>query len=431
MKKLKILSAITIILVFVITNACKESFFEISPNGVLDEEVLATYEGVDLLLIGAYSLMDGVTEQYGWEATTSGWVFGSIRGMEANKGTDSGDQPDINPIQTFSETPTNPYLNVKWSAIYDGITRCNGTIRVAQNALAVGTITSDDLNMFLYQAKALRGFYHFEAFRLWGDLSNGSGIPYIFEDSDLDALVNTEDVRPSIIADLTEGTKLPNDMEQVGRFNKTVSQVLLAKAHMQMYRDYAAALPLLTTVAASGTNPAGQTAGLEAKYGDIFDIEFRNGVESIYTVQYSVNDGSGARNGGFGEVLNFPYKGGGGSPAGCCGFFNPTHANGLPYPDTYNDEKVTNDQGLVPGDAYTEYDGRLDPRLDWAVGRRGIPYWDWGSHTGSDWVRDQTYSGPYSPKKQVFKKSQEGTFTEVGNWTSGWTANGYRMMYYC
>jgi hypothetical protein len=207
---------------------------------------------------------------------------------------------------------------------------------------------------------------------------------------------------------------------------------------MQMNRDYSAALPLLNTVASSGTNPAGQAAGLEPRYGDIFDIEFRNGVESIYTVQYSVNDGSGARNAGWGEVLNFPYKGGG-SPAGCCGFFNPTQdfvnsfrtdENGLPYLDSYNDEKVTSDQGLAPEDPFTPYDGRLDPRLDWAVGRRSIPYWDWGPHTGSDWIRDQSYSGPYSPKKQVYKKSQEGQFTEVGNWTSGWTANGYRLIRY-
>jgi hypothetical protein len=64
------------------------------------------------------------------------------------------------------------------------------------------------------------------------------------------------------------------------------------------------------------------------------------------------------------------------------------------------------------------------------VGRRGIPYLDWGPHTGSDWIRDQSYAGPYSPKKQVYRKSQEGNLTEVGNWTSGWTANGYRLIRY-
>jgi hypothetical protein len=107
----------------------------------------------------------------------------------------------------------------------------------------------------------------------------------------------------------------------------------------------------------------------------------------------------------------------------------------LPLLDfSYNSpaNQVKSDQGLpkapATGDTYVPDTGPLDPRLDWSVGRRGIPYWDWGKHTGADWIRDQTYSGPYSPKKQVYKKSQEGQYTEVGNWTSGWTANGYRMI---
>jgi hypothetical protein len=105
-----------------------------------------------------------------------------------------------------------------------------------------------------------------------------------------------------------------------------------------------------------------------------------------------------------------------------------TDPEGLPFLDTYNEESVSSDQGVHPDSAYVEYTGRLDPRLDWSVGRRGIPYWDWGEHTGSDWMRDQSFGGPYSPKKQVYKKSQEGIYTEVGNWTSGYTANGYRMI---
>ncbi|MBR9999490.1 MAG: RagB/SusD family nutrient uptake outer membrane protein, partial [Cyclobacteriaceae bacterium] len=130
---------------------------------------------------------------------------------------------------------------------------------------------------------------------------------------------------------------------------------------------------------------------------------------------------------------------GGGSPGGCCGFFNPAQefvnsfrtSGGLPLLDhSYNNQPVVSDQGLAVEDPFTEDAGPLDPRLDWAVGRRGIPYLDWGDHTGSDWIRDQTYSGPYNPKKQVYRKSQEGQYTEVGNWTSGWTANGYRMIRY-
>ena len=441
MKKLKFLSVFAVISGLLLLNSCSDAFLEITPNGSLDQSVLGTYEGVDALLVGAYSLLDGVQSGFDWNAASSGWVYGSIRGMEANKGTDSGDQPDINPIQTYSENPSNPYLNAKWRVTYEGISRCNSTIQTASKALEAGTITQADYDLLVNQARALRGVYHFWAWKLWADRGTNTFVPYVDENTDQATLTNTEDIRAKIIEDLTAGTNLPLNVHQIGRFNKTVCQVFLAKAQMQMFGNYGAALTLLED-AENGTQPAGGEIGLMDRYGDIFDASMRNEKEAVYTVQYSVNDNSGGMNAGSGEVLNFPYKGGG-SPGGCCGFFNPTQdfvnsfrtdPNGLPYIDlaagtfSYNDEEVTNDQGIAIEDPFTPYTGRLDPRVDWAVGRRGIPYWDWGPHTGADWIRDQSYSGPWSPKKQVYKKSQEGTLTEVGNWTSGYTANGYRMI---
>jgi hypothetical protein len=432
MKNNKILFTI-VLAVFAALVSCNKDFLEIKPKGSLDEGVLATEKGVNTLLIGAYSLLDGVSSQFGWEAASSNWVYGDIRGMVGNKGTDAGDQPDINPLQSFSETSTNPYLNIRWRSIYEAISRCNSVIIVSGKALAAGTITADQNASFVKQARTLRGWYHFEAWRLW------SKIPYIDEKTDQSTVTNKDDVKAKIIADLQEGTTLPNNMGQVGRFNGTVANVLIAKAKMSMNKDWAGALANLNT-AKTGTKPNGAAIGLAPTYGEVFDIVNRNGIESVYTVQYSVNDGSGASNGGNGEVLNFPYKGNGGSPGGCCGFFQPTQeyvnsfrtsADGLPMLDnSYNNFPVKNDVGLTPAQPFTPDAGNLDPRLDWSVGRRGIPYWDWGKHTGSDWVRDQTYAGPYSPKKQVYKKSQEGQYTEVGNWTSGWTANGYRMIRY-
>ncbi|MFZ6009454.1 MAG: RagB/SusD family nutrient uptake outer membrane protein [Bacteroidota bacterium] len=488
MKKIK--SSLALILMIMVINSCQKDFLEVAPKGALDPSVLATPEGVDALLIGAYSMLDGISSQGtgGWEAASSNWVFGSIRGLEANKGTDSGDQPDINPIQTYSESATNPYLNLKWRAIYEGISRANAALTILKEAEKAGTIDAAKAESFRKQARTLRGYFHFEAWRMWAK-ADGSGIPYVAEDTDLKKVTNASDVRANIIADLQEGTSLPDDMDQIGRFNGTVAKVLLAKAHMQMNKDYAAAKTLLQDVKTNGKKPDGSAIGLEPLYGDIFDISKRNGVEAIYTVQYSVNDGSGGWNGGWGEVLNFPYKGGG-SPGGCCGFFQPSQefvnsfrtVGGLPLLDfSYNNvgEELLRDQGVPSGgvwdaakaykkdEAVTVYapglpyidrayraltdntnknplvsptdwdllwveDNSLevDPRLDWTVGRRGIPYLDWGVHTGQDWIRDQSYAGPYSPKKQVYKKSQEGTFTEVGNWTSGWTANGYRMIRY-
>lgn len=473
---------------------CSDNFLDIRPAGDINQFVLANEKGINTLLVGAYSMLDGVSAQFGWGSASSNWVFGSIRGMEANKGADAGDEsPDLSAIQNFSETSDiweASYLNVKWREVYEAVSRCNSVILVINQALADDNITQSQADLFMEQARALRGWYHFEAWRMWAK------IPYVDEITDINKVTNKEDIRDKIVADLTEGTKLPDNMGAVGRFNGTVSKVLLAKALVQMNHNYAEALTLLQS-AKSGTKPNGEPIGLAPTFGEIFDVTNRNGIEAVYTVQTSVNDGSGGYNGGYGEVLNFPYKLNGGGPAGCCGFFQPTQefvnsfrtdASGLPLLDfSYNlpSNADLRDQGILGGnlwnsektynlrpywweedDACTAYDPAhpytdlafvtlidnnkgnnpltspdawkliwtednskpVDPRLDWTVGRRGIPYWDWGTHTGSDWIRDQAYAGPYSPKKMVYKKSQEGIYTDVTSWTSGFTANGYRMI---
>jgi hypothetical protein len=73
---------------------------------------------------------------------------------------------------------------------------------------------------------------------------------------------------------------------------------------------------------------------------------------------------------------------------------------------------------------------QLDPRLDWTVGRRGIPYLDWGTHPGRAWIRDQVYAGPYAPKKNVYSLAQEGTYTSVSGWTKGFNSNNVKLLRY-
>jgi hypothetical protein len=68
----------------------------------------------------------------------------------------------------------------------------------------------------------------------------------------------------------------------------------------------------------------------------------------------------------------------------------------------------------------------VDPRLDWSVGRRSVPFWDWGGHPGRNWIRDVGYAGPYSPKKHVYSAADINSFT-----ANGWrnmTAKNYNAM---
>jgi hypothetical protein len=155
----------------------------------------------------------------------------------------------------------------------------------------------------------------------------------------------------------------------------------------------------------------------------------------------SVNDHADGINGNVGDILNFPF--GflyGQQPGLCCGFFMPSQylvnhfktspVSGLPDLDNFNVQDVKNDQGLKSSDPFTPYDGTLDPRLDWTVGRRGIPYLDWGLHPGKSWIRVQEQNGPYSPKKNSYYKSQEGLLTENTGWTNGVTANNVNLIRY-
>src|SRR4030066_886055 len=192
MKKNHIL-LIIIIAVLGIVGACKEDFLNITPNGALDQSVLGTETGVNALLIGAYAMLDGTSASFGWESAASNWVWGDIRGMIANKGTDAGDQPDINPIQSFTETATNPYLNVRWRALYESISRCNNVINVASAAVTAGKLSQAKADEFIMQAKALRGWYHFEAWRMW------EKVPYIDEKTDPSTATNSADIRSNII----------------------------------------------------------------------------------------------------------------------------------------------------------------------------------------------------------------------------------------
>jgi hypothetical protein len=114
-------------------------------------------------------MLDGVSSQFGWESASSNWLYGSIRGVEANKGSDAGDSSfDLSAIQNFSETVSNiwttSYLNVKWREVYEAISRCNSAIMVITKALAAGKIDQTQADSYLKQARALRGWYHFPVF---------------------------------------------------------------------------------------------------------------------------------------------------------------------------------------------------------------------------------------------------------------------------
>lgn len=411
--------------------ACGDEFLQEPPQGALDENTLTNEEGVFGALVAAYSVLDGWADNgaYGsaWFSSGSNWVWGSVVADDSYKGTDIGDQAELNPIERYEALPSNPYFHGKWGNVYNGVARTNNVLTlIAQTE----ELLEEKATLFTAESRFLRGHYHFEVKKVFNQ------VPYIDETAaEVDFRVaNDQNIWPMIEADLQfAADNLPEVMPAVGRANKWAAKALLAKTYM-FQSKYEQALPLLNEIIADGVTSDGQAYGLNDCFFDNFNAATKNSKEAIFSIQYSVNDGTDGVNGGYGDVLNFPYQGG---PGACCGFNQPsqnlvnsykTDAQGLPLIDSFNEEDVKNDQGVAPSADFVPYQGTLDPRLDWTVGRRGIAYLDWGPHPGASWIRDQTYGGPYSPKKNVFYQSQQGTLSTGSGWAQGPNANNYTLI---
>jgi len=413
-----------------LATACTDNFLTREPQGQYSPTALQTPTGVEGILLGAYGMLDGtgLDGQAPWENEIQNWVFGGIPSDDAYKGTDAGDQPEESFIEKYDFQPTNGHIKNKWRGLFKGVARSNDALNSLKNAKGVN---ADRAKQIEAEARFLRGVFHFEARKMW------KNIPFI--DDKIFDLNNTESTKvpndketwPLIEADFQAAMAvLPDKQSEVGRPTKWAAMAFLAKAYMFQGWNIStgvantaklqAAKVLLDQIVNSGKFK------LTPKFYSNFDVATRNNEESVFEVQYAVSSATGdASDQGMG--LAHPYA----SPWGCCGFYQPsqnlanaykTDANGLPLLDTFNDVDLKNDQAVKLEDAYEPSTVALDPRIDHTLGRRGILYIDFKIHN-VDFIRDQTYAGPYSPKKHIASKA----FTAINGW-GNLSANNYRII---
>jgi hypothetical protein len=424
MKRLvyKVIPIVSLALVL-ITWGCEKTFLDKPPLGSLTSSQLANKEGVNGLLTGAYSLLDGSGSSNVWEEpfdkSVSDWVFGGVASDDAHKGSSNGDVAEIEQVENYTSISTLNVFNDKWILVYGGVERSNDVLKVLA-LVKDGSITPSEATEITAEARFLRGYYHFEGVKMWRN------IPYIDEKvtySDANFYVlNSEDIYPKIEADFSYAIANLPEQTQLGRVNVWAAKAFLAKVYMFEHK-YPEAKELLTDIIANGKTCSGQKYAL-GLFHDNFDALKKNGSEAVFAVQMTVNDGSNGMNGNAGDLYNGPADG----PTTCCGFYQPsfslansykTDADGLPLLDNWNDFDITNDEGLASSDPFTPYQGNLDPRIDWTVGRRGIPYLDWGIMSGASWIRSEQ-GGPYVDKKNMYYKANQATTSET---FGGWGAN--------
>lgn len=474
MQKIKMLIA-SLLAMLVLIPACKDEFLEVAPTGSLSSVELSTLPGLEGSLIAAYSMLLG---RSGFYSDASNWFWGSVLGGDANKGTNAGDQSQVNEIQTYAAQTTNASVAEKYRATFEGVARSNATLRLVAVAEAAGIVSTSDLTRVAAEARFLRGHYYFDLKR------NFNNVPYVDENWDeVTPVANNQDLWPFIEADFQYAfDNLPETQGDAGRANKWAAAAYLGKTFLYQGK-WAQAKTMFDDVITKGVTAKGQPFSLNANYADAFRSTNDNSAESVFAGQAAAGTGS-IENANPAMVLNFPN---GTTGPGCCGFFQPsielgnsfrTNANGLPLLDgSYLNpsQAIDVDMGIGASSAWdpakeylkddfvsifdpaepnkelvyqatadntgsnpqsssnwvfvwTEDDRSFDPRIDHSIGRRGIPYLDWGVHPGYPWIRDQPYGGPYSPKKFIYYLAGNGSENDLSSWTPGYTAVNYNII---
>ncbi len=397
--------------------ACKDTLATAAqPLGTLNATSLANKAGVEANLVSAYRALDwNNAVGGGWGNAASDWEWASVSSDDAHKGSNSGDQPGVQDASLYNwgSGNTDSDLNDKWRGAYEGVSRTNAVLSLLQSVQksSPGAISASDATGIAGEAIFLRAHYHFSAYRLWGN------IPY-YREGDTD-LRKPNESATAVIADIEKDldsaiTLLPSSPRNGDKGRVMKMTAMAYKGRVQAYAgQWASALTTLRAVQASGVY------SLETSFDHVWTGRpaYWNGPETILAYQASVNDGEpNGNNANYGERLNFPYSG---SPFGCCGFHQPSQdlvnfyavdANGLPVALS-NPNWDANNTTLVGGTMTP-----VDPRVDWTVGRFRTPYKDWGLPNPS-WIRDQTYSGPYSPKKNAHEQATVGTSQSTVGWT--------------
>lgn len=403
----KILYSVLTVLALVGTTSCSDFLDDQKPQGVLDSDMVKDPSNVDNLVISAYAVF---TTAEDINSSFSMWNF-DVRSDDAYKGGNGTSDGDVFHQLEIEQgvLTTNWNINDMWVRLYNCISRVNSAISVLET-------TSDSYQLKaqrLGEMKFLRAYAHFLLKRLY------KNIPFIMDanlkQEDYNTLSNTEFTNDEgwqqIINDVEYAySVLPVKQTDKGRPSKAAAAAFLTKAYLyKAYRQDDAASNRVTSINREDllkvieySNPDIYSAGgfdLEPDFHNNFrpETQYENGVESIWAMQYSINDGTkyGNLNWSYGLIVpNIP-----GVTDGGCDFYKPsqnlvnayrTDADGHPFIDTFNnkDYDLTQD---------------ADPRLFLTVGLTGLPY-EFNSKYMMDasatWSRSNGLYGYYVTLKQ-------------------------------
>ncbi len=418
----RIIYSVLTLLALVGTTSCSDFLDEQKPQGILDSDQVKDPSNVDNLVISAYAIF---TTAEDINSSFSMWNF-DVRSDDAYKGGNGTSDGDVFHQLEIEQgvLTTNWNINDMWVRLYNCISRVNSAISMLEQ-------TDDSYQLKaqrLGEMRFLRGYAHFLLKRLY------KNIPFIMNanlsQEEYNNLSNTEFTNDEgwlqIISDVEYAySVLPVTQSDKGRPSRAAAAAFLTKLYL--YKAYRQDNPQSNEVTSINqedlnkvieySDPAIYTAGgfgLEDDFHNNFrpETQYENGKESIWAMQYSMNDGTkyGNLNWSYGLIVpNIP-----GVTDGGCDFYKPsqnlvnafrTDADGLPYTDTFNDKD------------YDKSEDYADPRLFLTVGIPGLPYEfnkKYIMDETSTWSRSNGLYGYYVTLKQ--NVDPESGYLIKGSW---------------
>lgn len=392
MKKIKYIAVL--FAAMVMASSC--DFLNDDPQGILSDEQVKGPDQVEGLVTAAYSSLGN--DHY--DKPFSLWPYGNVRSDDAYKG--GNDENDISAFH-FYEIAQNIKTDFGeadglWFYSYKAISRTNTALSVLK------TVSTNDVPLRdtrMGEMYFLRGHFYFILKTVFGH------IPFVDEDLPIDDYdkvdnkLSNDEQWAWIVSDFQKAYDLlPEKQDQVGRANKIAAAAYLAKANLyRAYRqdernnlteinraDLEEVLKYTEKVLNSGY-------GLEYDFAyNFLPGAYQNGKESLFAVQYSIDDGTMFGRLNWGDVLSVPMG------VGCCDFHKPSQN----LVNAYKTDKT----GLPMFDSFdnTNYDSNsntADPRLYHTVAMPGFPYkYNKELIYEEGWNRNPTVYGYYASLKE-------------------------------
>ena len=357
--------------------SCQKMLSDQVPQGTLSDEQVKSPANAEAMVVSAYAIF---TTAEDINSSFSMWNF-DVRSDDAYKGGSGvGDGDVFHQLEMQQGVlTTNWNINDIWVRLYNSLSRVNSAIALLNECDDSFTMKEQRLA----EMKFLRAYGHFLLKRLFKHIPFVDRYDFTYEEYQnmSNTLYSNDEGWQVIINDIKDAFDvLPKVQADKGRPTKAAAAAFLAKVYLyKAYHQDDEKTNEVTSIEVSDlekvieyTDPKYYSGyGLEEDIHNNFrpETEYENGKESLWAIQYSINDGStyGNLNWSYGLIVpNIT-----GVTDGGCDFYKPsqnlvnafrTGADGLPLLDTFNSKD------------YDKATDNADPRLFLTVGMPGFPY---------------------------------------------------------